>query len=141
MSAEKEEPVSQEMPHGAGHAQYREEVTQRWGEQAWAEGDRWWSSLSTADRAEFTDEHAAIAAQWAAARESGLPPDSPQAQRIAARHAAWIAVSWQGRAPSPDALRGLAAMYVADERFAANYGGVEGAAYVRDALVAYAASL
>jgi hypothetical protein len=25
-------------------------------------------------------------------------------------------------------------MYVADERFAANYGGVEGAAYVRDAL-------
>jgi len=25
-------------------------------------------------------------------------------------------------------------MYVADERFAANYGGTEGAAYVRDAM-------
>ena len=29
-------------------------------------------------------------------------------------------------------------MYVADERFAANYGGVEGSQYVRDGLVAYA---
>ncbi|WP_449282423.1 MerR family transcriptional regulator [Leucobacter sp.] len=34
-------------------------------------------------------------------------------------------------------VRGLAEMYVADERFAANYGGVEGATFVRDALVAY----
>ena len=28
-------------------------------------------------------------------------------------------------------------MYVADERFAANYGGVEGASFVRDAILAY----
>jgi protein subunit release factor A len=28
-------------------------------------------------------------------------------------------------------------MYVADERFAANYGGVEGAIFVRDALRVY----
>jgi MerR family transcriptional regulator, thiopeptide resistance regulator len=30
-------------------------------------------------------------------------------------------------------------MYVADPRFAANYGGAEGAAFVRDALLAYVA--
>jgi hypothetical protein len=29
-------------------------------------------------------------------------------------------------------------MYVADPRFAANYGGVEGATFVRDALAVYA---
>ncbi len=29
-------------------------------------------------------------------------------------------------------------MYVADERFAANYGGVDGASFVRDALTVYA---
>jgi MerR family transcriptional regulator, thiopeptide resistance regulator len=29
-------------------------------------------------------------------------------------------------------------MYVADERFAANYGGVEGATFVRDAMTAFA---
>ena len=33
-------------------------------------------------------------------------------------------------------MRGLAEMYVADVRFAANYGGVEDASFVRDALLA-----
>jgi hypothetical protein len=32
-------------------------------------------------------------------------------------------------------------MYVADERFAANYGGPTGAAFVRDALAAHATTL
>jgi hypothetical protein len=31
-------------------------------------------------------------------------------------------------------------MYVADERFAAGYGGAQGAAFVRDALRAWAAT-
>jgi hypothetical protein len=30
-------------------------------------------------------------------------------------------------------------MYIADERFGANYGGLEGATYVRDAMKAFAA--
>jgi hypothetical protein len=29
-------------------------------------------------------------------------------------------------------------MYVSDERFAANYGGVEGATFVRDAMATFA---
>ena len=40
--------------------------------------------------------------------------------------------------PSADQLAGLADMYVADERFAANYGGPQGATYVRDALTHFA---
>jgi hypothetical protein len=32
-------------------------------------------------------------------------------------------------------------MYVADERFAASYGGVDGAAFVRNGLVAYSRTL
>ncbi|HEY8281923.1 MAG TPA: TipAS antibiotic-recognition domain-containing protein, partial [Leifsonia sp.] len=35
-------------------------------------------------------------------------------------------------------LTGLGDMYVADPRFGANYGGVEGATFVRDALRVYA---
>ena len=35
-------------------------------------------------------------------------------------------------------LRGLGELYVADERFAANYGGNEVASFVRDALTHYA---
>lgn len=35
-------------------------------------------------------------------------------------------------------MTGLGEMYVADPRFAANYGGADGAAFVRDALKIYA---
>ena len=130
-----------EMFDGFDHRQYREEVEQRWGAQAWARGDAWWSELTNSDKQAFTDEHAEIAAQWAAARAAGAAADSPEVHAIAARHAAWIAIGWQGQQPSADALVNLADMYVADERFAANYGGVEGAGYVRDGLVAYALTL
>lgn len=130
-----------DMFDGFDHRQYREEVEQRWGTQAWARGDAWWSGLADSDKQAFTDEHVEIAAQWAAARAEGAAPDSPQVHAIAARHAAWIAVGWQGQQPSADALVNLADMYVADDRFAANYGGVDGAAYVRDGLVAYALTL
>ncbi|MCB0922291.1 MAG: TipAS antibiotic-recognition domain-containing protein, partial [Actinobacteria bacterium] len=60
---------------------------------------------------------------------------------LAARHVGWIQAGWGGRRPSAEAITGLAQMYVADERFAANYGGVEGAGYVRDALVLFAQSM
>lgn len=130
--------MPQDMFDGFDNSQYKQEVEQRWGEQAWADGDRWWRGLTDDDKQGFMDEHKAIAAAWEQAREAGLAPDSDEVQQIAARHAAWIRVGWQGGEVSPEALRGLAEMYVADERFAANYGGVEGSQYVRDGLVAYA---
>lgn len=126
---------------GFDNSQYREEVEQRWGKQAWADGDRWWQGLTDDDKRGFQQEHADIAAAWEAAREAGLAADSEQVQAIAARHVAWIAVGWQGRTPTPDELAGLAQMYVADERFAANYGGTRGAQYVCDGLTAYAVGL
>lgn len=135
---EKEELMPQDMFDGFDNSQYKDEVEQRWGEQAWADGERWWRGLTDDDKQGFQAEHEAIAAAWAQARNAGLAVDSDEVQQIAARHAAWIRVGWQGRPVSADALRGLAEMYVADERFAANYGGVEGAEYVRDGLVAFA---
>jgi MerR family transcriptional regulator, thiopeptide resistance regulator len=58
---------------------------------------------------------------------------------LAARHVDWIAAGWGGARPNPEQIVGLAQMYVADQRFADKYGGVEPAGYVRDALVAFAA--
>lgn len=133
--------MAQDMFDGFDHTQHKQEVEQRWGRQAWTDGDRWWRGLSADDKQAFGQEHLDIAAAWASAREAGLAVDDPQVQQIAARHAAWIAVGWQGREPSPEALIGLGQMYVADERFAANYGGVEGAQYVCDGLAAYARTL
>lgn len=138
---DKEEIMPEQMFDGFDNSKYREEVEQRWGEQAWADGDLWWRGLTDDDKQGFMAEHEAIAAAWAQAREAALPVDSPEVQQIAARHAAWIRVGWQGRPVSADALRGLAQMYVADERFAANYGGVEGSEYVRAGLEAYAAGM
>jgi DNA-binding transcriptional MerR regulator len=138
---QKEEIMPEQMFDGFDNSQYREEVQQRWGTQAWADGDRWWRRLTDDDKQRFTAEHRDIAQAWAQAREAGLAPDSDEVQQIAARHAAWIRVGWQGREVPPEALIGLAQMYVADERFAANYGGVEGAEYVRDALVVHAGRL
>ena len=135
---DKEEIMPQDMFDGFDQSQYRQEVEQRWGEQAWADGDRWWRGLTDADKQGFMAEHQAIAAAWQQAREADLAVDSAQVQQIAARHVAWIQRGWQGREVSADALRTLAQMYVADERFAANYGVVEGAEYVRDGLAAYA---
>lgn len=139
---EKEQMMSTEdMFDGFDHTRYREEVERRWGEQAYADSDRWWRGLGADGQWGFLEESKAIAAAWQQAREAGVAPDSERAQQIAARHAQWIAQAWAGQQPSPEALIGLAQMYVADERFAANYGGVRGASYVCEALTAYAHSL
>jgi len=130
----KEQIMAEEMLDGFDHTQYKEEVQSRWGRQAWEDGDRWWRGLGSQGRQQFADEHVAIAQRWAELREAGEPADGPEALANARRHRDWIAAGWQGRQPSADELVGLADMYVADERFAANYGGPAGAQYVRDAL-------
>lgn len=123
---------------GFDHTQYEQEVTERWGADAWRSGQDWWGALGDEGRAAFQQEHADLVAGYAAAREAGEAPTSDAAQALAARHWRWIAASWQ-REPEIEAFVGLADMYVADERFAATYGGPEAAAYVRDAMRAYAA--
>lgn len=130
--------VPEQVFDGFDHTQYRDEVQQRWGKQAWASGDRWWRSMSDAERTEWTDLATTLAADWVAAAETGAAPDSDVAQQLAARHVAWLgsipgAPTVNGR-PAPEYVTSLGEMYVADERFAANYGGTAGAALVRDAL-------
>ena len=131
-------PMAEDMFDGFDNSQYREEVEARWGTQAWADGDRWWRGLGQQGQEQYMAEHRAIAARWAELREQGAPVESPEAMANARRHHAWVAAGWQGRVPSAEQLAGLADMYVADERFAANYGGTEGAGYVRDALIHFA---
>ncbi len=138
-SMEKGVPImADEMFDGFDHTQYKQEVEERWGAQAYTDGDRWWRGLGAEGRKAFMAEHAAIAAQWAHLQAAGEPVDGAPAQALARRHHAWIAAGWGNKPPNADQLAGLAEMYVADERFAANYGGVEGASYVRDALTHFA---
>lgn len=125
---------AQQMFDGFDHEQHRDEVVDRWGETAYDDSARWWQGLGDDGQQGFLAESRELARDWSAAQESGLAVTDPQVQALADRHVAWIQQGWGGRRPSPEAITGLAQMYVDDERFAANYGGREGASYVRDAL-------
>ena len=132
--------MAEEMFEGFDNSIYREEVEQRWGSEAYSRSDRWWRGLGERGQRAFQAESQALAEQWQQAHRSGLEPGSTQVRDLARRHIDWVAVAWGGVTPSREQVVGLGDMYVADERFAANYGGPEGAAFVRDALVAYAES-
>ncbi len=134
--------MAEDMFDGFDHTAYREEVVSRWGEPAYATGDAWWRAMSDQERADWKAGLARLQHDWRDASERGSAPDSEEAQALAARHVAWLAAipgtpgSGSGGPPAAYLL-GLGEMYVADERFAANYGAEAGATLVRDALRAY----
>lgn len=128
--------MSADMFDGFDHAVHREEVEQRWGADAYAQSDRWWRGLGQQGQQEWQARVSQLNSDWVAAAESGVDPASATAQALAERHLAWLH-SVPGT-PKDDAFEGyvlgLSDMYVADDRFAANYGGTTGAAFVRDSL-------
>lgn len=131
-----EQIMAAEMFDGFDHTQYKKEVEQRWGRDAYAKSDAWWRSLSDADKKAFQQRQKDIGADYAQAAAEGLDVDDERVRAISARHHEWLGVS--GNEVTRAYFLGLADMYVADERFAAAYGGTEGATYVRDAMRAYA---
>ncbi|WP_433675144.1 MerR family transcriptional regulator [Microbacterium gorillae] len=126
---------------GFDHTQYRDEVEERWGKDAYASSDRWWRGMSADDRAAWQERAAQLGSDWIAAAEAGEEPTSAVAQALAARHVAWLtSIPGTPAAEGGDLagyLSGLGDMYVADPRFGANYGGEAGATFVRDALREY----
>lgn len=131
--------MAEQMFDGFDHTQYQQEVEERWGADSYAEGDTWWRAKTPEEKAEYQRRHLALAADWADAADSGAPASAAAAQALARRHYEWLDQA-PGLPRGPDgALRGdyligLGEMYVADPRFAANYGGRRGAEFVRDAL-------
>ncbi len=139
-----ETPMAENMFDGFDHTQYKDEVEERWGKDAYARSDAWWRSKSAAEKAQWQERVSQLSNDWKDAAAQGLAPDSAEAQALAERHDAWL-TSIPGT-PAGDGgdlkayVTGLGDMYVADPRFGKNYGGVEGATFVRDALRAYADS-
>ncbi|GGH42095.1 MerR family transcriptional regulator [Microbacterium album] len=135
--------MAEDMFDGFDHTRYREEVEQRWGADAYARGDAWWRGMSERERTAWQERAARLGRDWSAAAQAGIGPDSIEAQDLARRHVEWLSgIPGTPAAASGDDVKGyvlgLAEMYVADERFARNYGGVPGATFVRDALRVYA---
>jgi DNA-binding transcriptional MerR regulator len=133
-----EEPMAENMFDGFDHTQYKDEVEKRWGKEAYARSDAWWRGMSDTERREWHERAAKLGADWTAAAESGIAPDSDAAQELARRHVEWLSGIPGTPGATKEYVTGLGEMYVADPRFGANYGGVEGATFVRDALAVYA---
>ncbi|MFJ6678133.1 TipAS antibiotic-recognition domain-containing protein [Microbacterium sp. NPDC091382] len=133
-----EEPMAEKMFDGFDHTVHREEVTARWGADAYARSDAWWRGMPPVEKERWQEETAQLAREWTDAARRGIRPDSDEAQALAARHVAWL----RGIPGTPAAdggdvrgyVLGLADMYVTDDRFAANYGGPTGATLVREAI-------
>ncbi|CAM3939671.1 MerR family transcriptional regulator [Nocardia ninae] len=138
---ERGEPLmAAEVFDGFDHTQYKDEVIERWGKDAYESGDRWWRSMSEAEQKQFQQTQADIAADFGRAHAAGLAPDSAEVQAITARHFRWVGIGWQGRPVAKEAFIGLGEMYVADPRFTANYDvhGAGTAELIRDAMRVYA---
>lgn len=139
----KEDLMAEKMFEGFNHTQYKDEVEERWGKDTYAKSDAWWSSKSGNEKTIWQDQLQALNRDWiAAATHPDITADSPVAQAIAFRHIAWLRSTPGTPAADPQGdlrgyVHGLAEMYVCDERFAANYGGTEGAEFVRDALLVF----
>ena len=77
--------MATEMFDGFDHTRYEEEVTQRWGREAYQSGDRWWRSLSDEEKKAFQGEQQQITDDYAEAYRAGLASDAEQVQAITAR--------------------------------------------------------
>ena len=135
-----EQLVADTMFNGFDHTQYKDEVVDRWGEEAYTASDTWWRSLDGAGRKAFEDESSSLIKGFADASARGLDVHGSEVQALARRQYEWIRASWGGTAPSAEACTGLGQMYVDDPRFGKTYSvdGREFAAFVRDAMVAFA---
>ena len=144
----KEQIMSQDMPHamfeGFDHTVFKEEVEQRWGREAYESGDSWWGSKTDAEKAEWKAAQATLQAEWIeAAAQENADPRGAAAQALARRHFDNLAgipgtPGYSTDGPTKTYFIGLGELYVEDARFAKNYGGVENAAFVRDAMRDYA---
>ncbi|WP_086843744.1 MerR family transcriptional regulator [Amycolatopsis kentuckyensis] len=125
--------MAEEVFDGFDHTRHQEEVTRRWGADAYRHGDQWWSSLSASEKEAHQQEQRDIAAAFGAACAAGSAPGSEEAQAITRRLHEWLrpAVS----SVSAGYFAGLGQLYVDDPRY-----GVEGATaeFVRDAMKIYA---
>jgi DNA-binding transcriptional MerR regulator len=139
-----EQLMAEEILDGFDHTQYEAEVTERWGADAYRNSDRWYRSLTKEQRQGWLDAQLRIAEDYGRAATDGLAADSDEVQAITQRHFEWLSgipgTPGYPQGPSKQYFTGLGELYVADERFGANYDkhGEGAALLVRDAMAYYA---
>jgi DNA-binding transcriptional MerR regulator len=129
------------MFEGFDPSEYEEEARERWGDtDAYQASARRTRSYGEDEWGEIRRESEQIVIELVALMRAGQPADGEAARALAERHREHISRWFYPCSPSMH--RGLAEMYLADERFRRNYEReAEGlAAYFHDAIVANAGS-
>lgn len=122
---------------------YEAEVVERWGREAFEAGNDWWHGKSFAEQKRWKADSDQLLSAWAAAHHEGKTIDSPDVDKLVARHVAWLAAipgtpTYDGdKVRSVAMIRGLAHLYVQDPNLRRAFGGDEAASFVRDALLRY----
>lgn len=109
-------------------AQYGAEARQKYGAAAVEEVNQRFLSLSEADYQAYQEVERTLFRRLEEALRSGESAQSEAGKQVLLLHRKWLSYTWKSY--SPQAHRGLAAMYLADERFREYYdrevpGGTE----------------
>jgi DNA-binding transcriptional MerR regulator len=132
-----EQLMAQEMFDGFDHTQYEQEVTERWGRDAYERGDSWWRSLSAEEKQSFQQQQLDIASDFGRAFLAGQAADSHEVQAITGRLHEWLSIT---TTPTKGYFLGLGQLYVDDPQFTANYDRhrTGTAAFINEAMKVYA---
>jgi DNA-binding transcriptional MerR regulator len=119
---------------------YEAELVDRYGETARERIDESWRRIGSMSRADADRLQAELARRdedYAALMDAGVEPGDERVQALTAEHYRWVCQFWT---PDADAFAGLGELYVDSPEFRARYDAVRPglAAYVRDAMAAYA---
>ena len=121
----------------ANEEQYGEEIREKYGSEAVEASNSRILSMTEEEHGQWRALEAEILSPLAAAVRDREDPAGPEGRRIAELHRRWLPCTWT--AYTPQAHRGVAELYTADERFTTYYDKeVPGcAAFLRDAVRAY----
>lgn len=98
---------------------YGREARERYGDKAVDEANQKMLGLSEAEYQRFKELEEEVLCCLEAAVTNEIFPESEEGKRIVQLHKEWLGFTWKQY--SPQAHKGLAEMYLADERFMAYY--------------------
>lgn len=98
---------------------YGQEVREKYGEKTVEESNRKMLKMTEEEYERFTGLEKEVRESLEKAVEAGISPNSEEGKRIMELHKEWLTMTWPTY--SAQAHKGLAVMYVADERFTAYY--------------------
>lgn len=121
----------------ANEEKYGEEIRSKYGEETVAQSNAKMMNLSEEEYQRMTSLDAELSKCLQEAVLSGADPKSDEGKKVAELHREWLRISMPNY--TPEIHKGLAEMYIADERFTEYYDKETAgcAQFLRDAIVAH----